>query len=55
MLTALIASPDHWRALAGGPHFERFRHMVAAQDFLAGASPAAIGAIAGAAVTVGLT
>jgi chromate transporter len=55
VLAALIAfAPSFIMVLAGGPHFERFRRSVAAQSFLAGAGPAAIGAIAGAAVTLGL-
>ena len=55
VLAALIAfAPSFVFVLAGGPHFDRFRQSVAARAFLAGSGPAAIGAIAGAAVTLGL-
>lgn len=55
ILAAMIAfAPSFIFVLAGGPHFDRFRRNSAAQAFLAGAGPAAIGAIAGAAVTLGL-
>jgi chromate transporter len=47
-------APSFIFVLAGGPHFDRFRRSSAAQAFLSGAGPAAIGAIAGAAVTLGL-
>ena len=52
---AVIAfAPSFIFVLAGGPHFDRFRRSSDAQAFLSGAGPAAIGAIAGAAVTLGL-
>jgi chromate transporter len=55
LLAVLIAfTPSFIFVLAGGPHFDKFRRSVAAQAFLSGAGPAAIGAIAGAAVTLGL-
>jgi chromate transporter len=47
-------APSFAFVLAGGPHFDKFRRSAAAQAFLSGAGPAAIGAIAGAAVTLGL-
>jgi chromate transporter len=55
LLAVLIAfAPSFIFVLAGGPHFDKFRRNSAAQAFLSGAGPAAIGAIAGAAVTLGL-
>jgi chromate transporter len=55
LLAAVVAfAPSFVFVLAGGPHFDRFRRSAAAQAFLAGSGPAAIGAIAGAAVTLGL-
>ncbi len=55
LLAVLIAfTPSFVFVLAGGPHFDKFRRSSAAQAFLSGAGPAAIGAIAGAAVTLGL-
>jgi chromate transporter len=55
LLAVLVAfAPSFAFVLAGGPHFDRFRRSSGAQDFLSGAGPAAIGAIAGAAVTLGL-
>ncbi len=54
LLAALIAfAPSFVFVLAGGPHFDRFRRSPVAQAFLSGAGPAAIGAIAGAAITLG--
>ena len=54
LLAALIAFlPSFVFVLAGGPHFGRLRSSVRAQSFLAGAGPAAIGAIAGAAIPLG--
>jgi chromate transporter len=56
LLAALVAfAPSFAFVLAGGRHFDKFRSNVSAQGFLAGAGPAAIGAIGGAAVTLGLT
>jgi len=55
LIAAAIAfAPSFVFVLAGGPHFDRFRRSTAAQSFLSGAGPAAIGAIAGAAITLGL-
>jgi chromate transporter len=55
LLAAAVAfTPSFVFVLAGGRHFDRFRASERAQAFLAGAGPAAIGAIAGAAVTLGL-
>jgi chromate transporter len=55
VLAAVIAfTPSFVFVLAGGPHFDRFRRSAVAQTFLSGAGPAAIGAIAGAAVILGL-
>ena len=55
----LLASADAFApsfvfVLVGGRHFDAFRASRRAQAFLCGAGPAAIGAIAGAAVTLGL-
>jgi chromate transporter len=55
LLAVLVAfTPSFVFVLAGGRHFDAFRRAVAAQTFLSGAGPAAIGAIAGAAITLGL-
>jgi chromate transporter len=55
LLAVLVAfTPSFVFVLAGGRHFDAFRRSVAAQTFLSGAGPAAIGAIAGAAITLGL-
>jgi len=55
LFAAVIAfAPSFAFVLAGGPRFDRFRRSAAAQAFLSGAGPAAIGAIAGAAITLGL-
>jgi chromate transporter len=55
MIAVVIAfAPSFIFVLAGGPHFDKFRRSSDAQAFLSGAGPAAIGAIAGAAVTLGL-
>ncbi len=55
VIAAVIAfAPSFAFVLAGGPRFDRFRRSLAAQAFLAGAGPAAIGAIGGAAVILGL-
>jgi chromate transporter len=40
--------------LAGGPHFDRLRSNQVAQTFLTGAGAAAIGAIAGSSIPLGL-
>ncbi len=55
LLAVLVAfTPSFVFVLAGGRHFDAFRRSKAAQTFLSGAGPAAIGAIAGAAITLGL-
>jgi chromate transporter len=55
LLAVLVAfTPSFVFVMAGGRHFDTFRRSKAAQTFLSGAGPAAIGAIAGAAVTLGL-
>jgi chromate transporter len=55
LLAAVIAfAPSFIFVLAGGRHFDAFRASLRAQAFLCGAGPAAIGAIGGAAVTLGL-
>jgi chromate transporter len=55
LLAVLIAfTPSFVFVLAGGPHFDKFRRSAGAQAFLSGAGPAAIGAIGGAAITLGL-
>jgi len=55
LLGVLIAfAPSFLFILAGGRHFDAFRRDTAAQAFLGGAGPAAIGAIGGAAITLGL-
>ena len=50
----LAEHPPRWIAGAalgaGGRYFDRLRHSAAVQAFLTGAGPAAIGAIAGAAI-----
>jgi len=53
LAAAVAFAPSFVFVLTGGPHFDRFRRSPAAQAFLAGSGPAAIGAIAGAAVTLG--
>jgi chromate transporter len=55
LLAVLVAfTPSFVFVMAGARHFDAFRRNRAAQTFLGGAGPAAIGAIAGAAVTLGL-
>jgi chromate transporter len=54
LLAAAVAfTPSFVFVLVGGPRFHRLRDSVWVQSFLAGAGPAAIGAIAGAAVPLG--
>ncbi len=54
LLAAGIAfAPSFVFVILGGPHFDRIRTSTTAQAFLAGAGPAAIGAIAGAAIPLG--
>jgi chromate transporter len=51
LLAALIAfAPSFAFVLVGGPQFERLRENARAQAFLAGAGPAAVGTILGAAI-----
>jgi chromate transporter len=55
LLAALIAfTPSFVFVLAGGRHFDRLRHSDGIQAFLTGAGAAAIGAIAGSAISLGL-
>jgi chromate transporter len=51
LLASLVAfTPSFCFVLGAGPHFDRLRRSAAVQAFLTGAGPAAIGAIAGAAI-----
>jgi chromate transporter len=55
LLASVIAfSPSFVFVLGGGPHFDRLRHSPTIQAFLTGAGAAAIGAIAGSAIPLGL-
>jgi chromate transporter len=55
LLASLVAfTPSFALVLAGGRHFDRLRANASAQAFLTGAGPAAIGAIAGATIPLGL-
>jgi chromate transporter len=55
LLAALVAfAPSFLFVLGGGRYFDRLRASVDVQAFLTGAGPAAIGAIAGAAVPLAL-
>lgn len=55
LLAAVVAfSPSLAFVLLGGDRFERIRENQAARAFLAGAGPAAIGAILGAAITLAI-
>jgi chromate transporter len=55
LLAALVAfAPSFVFVIAGGPQFGRIRSSARVQSFLTGAGPAAVGAIAGAAVPLGL-
>ena len=51
---AIAFAPSFVFVLVGGPSFDRLRRSAVAQAFLAGAGPAAIGAIAGSAIPLGL-
>jgi chromate transporter len=56
LLAALIAfAPSFLFVIFGARHFDRFRSNHTVQSFLAGASPAVIGAIAGSAIPLGLS
>ena len=51
LLASLVAfTPSFCFVIAGGRYFDRLRRSAAVQAFLTGAGPAAIGAIAGAAI-----
>jgi chromate transporter len=51
LLASLVAfTPSFCFVLGAGRHFDRLRHSAGVQAFLTGAGPAAIGAIAGAAI-----
>jgi chromate transporter len=55
VLASFVAfAPSFAFVLLGGPHFDRLRSNQVAQTFLTGAGAAAIGAIAGSAVPLGL-
>jgi chromate transporter len=55
LLAALVAfAPSFVFVIVGGPHFDRLRRNAGVQAFLGGAGPAAIGAIAGAALPLAL-
>ena len=55
LLAALVAfAPSFVFVIAGGPRFDRLRRNANVQAFLGGAGPAAIGAIAGAAIPLAL-
>ena len=55
LLASLCAfSPSFAFVLAGGPHFDQIRSNRRVQSFLTGACSAAIGAIAGSAIPLGL-
>jgi len=56
LLAAFVAfAPSFLFVLFGGRRFDQIRGNVGVQAFLSGAGPAAIGAIAGSAVSLGLT
>lgn len=56
LLASLLAfAPSFLFVVIGGPRFDRLRASATVQSFLDGAGPAAIGAIAGSAVPLGLT
>ncbi|HXW33103.1 MAG TPA: chromate efflux transporter, partial [Acidimicrobiales bacterium] len=52
---AVAFAPSFLFILFGAPHFDRIRANVSIQAFLTGAGPAAIGAIAGSAIPLGLS
>ena len=55
MASAVAFAPSFAFVLGGGRYFDRLRGNARVQAFLTGAGPAAIGAIAGAAVPLGLS
>jgi len=55
LLAGLVAfTPSFLFVVAGAPHFQRLRASRVVQSFLDGAGPAAIGAIAGSSVVLGM-
>jgi len=55
LLASLVAfTPSFAMVLGGAPHFAALRRNGGVQDFLTGAGPAAIGAIAGSSISLGL-
>jgi chromate transporter len=54
MASFIAFAPSFVFVLVGAPHFERLRSSTRVQAFLTGAGGAAIGAIAGAAIPLGL-
>jgi chromate transporter len=55
LLAALVAfTPSFLFVVAGAPHFQRLRASQVVQSFLDGAGPAAIGAIAGSSIVLGM-
>jgi chromate transporter len=54
MAAAIAFAPSFCFVMFGGRHFDRLRSNVWVQDFLSGAGPAAIGAIAGSAIPLAL-
>ena len=55
LLASLVAfTPSFAFVLSGAPHFAALRRNARVQAFLTGAGPAAIGAIAGSAISLGL-
>jgi chromate transporter len=52
--TAIAFAPSFIFVLAGGRHFDALRENEGVQAFLSGAGPAAIGAIAGSSIRLGL-
>jgi chromate transporter len=55
LASAVAFAPSFAFVLGGGRYFDRLRGNAAVQAFLTGAGPAAIGAIAGAAIPLGLS
>ncbi len=54
LASAVAFTPSFVFVLGGGPRFDRLRRNTSIQAFLTGAGPAAIGAIAGATIPLGL-
>ena len=54
LATFVAFSPSFLFVLLGAPYFDRIRSNTRIQAFLTGAGPAAIGAIAGSAIPLGL-